>query len=272
MEKYFKIPTSTEPDHCEGFFACSDNNRYILGICLSIAKQKIKLSHPGSKNLDSINAFDLAEVSQANIGQTNMIKVSSFCGPKGLIWGLDLAIAQKEEDACPPQFGDMKIFELAPLEEAFKKLTGTVEAPRFPFLPGSHVPCAFKNISAQGEKIIYSALAIGIPENRRTQACLLMEDIGEVPLGNYDIIKFNKNIRLKLIKSILEIGKNQKIRYKEVFLGIKELYVGKDEVGCALVASPYLLLAQNAIPQNKNILKLSLEEWEAITFPNQQHG
>jgi hypothetical protein len=45
---------------------------------------------------------------------------------------------------------------------------------------------------------------------------------------------------------------------------IKETIVSESEVGCALVAAPYLTLAQNAIPKQgiNSLLTMTLQEWQ----------
>ena len=88
-----------------------------------------------------------------------------------------------------------------------------------------------------------------------------MEDVGLIP-ENGNLERYKNNILLNSAKSVLEIGKNQNIQYKEIFVGISDLEIGKNEIGCALVACPYFLLAQNAIPKNKNISSISLGEWK----------
>lgn len=257
---------SKEKKYCEGFFANSKGNNYFLGINFSVAKTPIKFSHKGSQILDCINAFDLAEIKEINIGQINMMTVSSFCGPKGKIWGLDAcSIKQKVNLDINVKQNNKKIpvYDINHLKNAFKELVGTIESPRFSFLPGSHVPCAVKTISVRGEKIIYSALGLGIPEDRNKNACLLVEDVGYIPKKS-DLKKYKKNILENLAKSVLEIGKNQNIKYNEIFAGITDLQIGKNEIGCALVACPYFLLAEKANPAEKNIFKLSLNEWKKI--------
>ena len=256
---------SNEKKYCEGFFANSNKGNYFLGVNFSVAKAPIKFCHHGSEILDYINAFDLAEIKEANIGQINMIQVSSFCGPKGKIWGIDACFTPKQKlnIKIKEKGAEIPIYDIKQLKIAFTDLLGTIENPRFPFLPGSHVPCAVKNIIVRGNKNIYSALAIGIPEDRIKNACLLMEDVGYIPKEYYSK-KYKDNILKNLVYSVLEIGKNQNIKYKEVFIGISNLEVNKGEIGCALVACPYFLLAQEANPKKNSVFKLTLSEWKKI--------
>lgn len=269
VENIVNNAISSEQNFCEGFFTNSQNN-YILGVNFSVAKTKIKLSHKDSLFLDEINAFDLAEIVSGHMGQINMITVSSFCGPKGLIWGYDICKTKKIKNpwGIKPIGYKINIYDIENLLDAFKRLTGTIKQPRFPFLPGSHVPCATKSLKNKGECIIYSALGIGIPENRERNACLLMEDIGTIPLDTKSMQAYKKSILEKVSQSILEIGKNQNILFKEIFVGIKDIKIDKKEIGCALVASPYFCLAQDAIPKNKKLSNLSLRKWETFTKDN----
>jgi histidine decarboxylase len=165
-----------EDNFCEGALT-SKTGHYVLGINLSVAKVKNKFTDKHSSVLDEINAFDLAEVTNFNMGQINMIVVSSFSGPKGLIWGLDLCKIKEHENRFNLTLKGVKIYDLEDLIDSLGRLFGTIENPRFPILPGSHVPCASKSIYKEGPGILYSALALGVARNRKN-ACLLMEDVG----------------------------------------------------------------------------------------------
>lgn len=258
---------STEDKFLEGFFASGKTNTYFLGVNFSVAKTKKDLSHDGTSILDKIKVFDLAETGAANIGQINMMIVSSFCGPNGLIWGYDVCKIAKKDNEWNFLFKDqngeeIKIYNIENLVEAFKRLTGTVEQPRFPFLPGSHVPCASKHITIEDEGIIYTALGIGIPKDREKSACLLMEDIGTIPTNVKNLDEYKKEIVKNVVRSISKVGNNLKVQYKEIFVGIKHVEVGKGEIGCALVAAPYFTLAQNALPNDGKLPDMNIEEWE----------
>lgn len=253
------IASSGEQNYCKGYFPSSKNDKYVLGFNLSIGVTNKILSHSGSTILDFTNAFDKAEVAEANIGQTNMITVSSFCGPEGLIWGYDLM--QKDKQSI--NFIKLKnapAYSAQPLFDATKQLLGTVDKPLFPILPGSHVLAAVKNHKLIGEGVIYASIAIGITNNREKSACLLMEDVGEIPLNeNHKIIE--KTILQNLYNSVLEIGINQRVEYKEIFLGIKYQHIKKDQISCALICAPYLALpikVVNLLNQKENISPLDI--------------
>jgi histidine decarboxylase len=269
IDEIINNSVSSDSKRLEGFFASANTNTYFLGVNFAVAKTKKDLSHRGSSTLDKIKVFDLAETGAANIGQINMMIVSSFCGPKGLIWGYDVCKAVKEINKWNIAYinsagEEVKIYAIENLVNAFKKLTGTIEEPRFPFLAGSHVPCASKQITIEDEGTIYTALGIGIPEDREKNACLLMEDIGTIPSDVEDIEEYKKEIVKNVVKSIFKIGDIQKIKYKEIFIGIKEIKVGKGEIGCALVAAPYFTLASDALPKQKKLHDLNINEWERL--------
>jgi histidine decarboxylase len=252
---------SSERKYCEGFFMGNKRN-YLLGVYLSTAKKKILLSHAGSANLDEISVFDQAEICNANLGQINIIKVSSFCGPRGFIWGYDVCKADKIYYTINnrPVF-NFPVFKVDSLLGAFKELVGTVDAPRFPFMPGSHVPCATKCYTKKGRCIIYSAVAIGVPSDRKKNACLFMEDVGEIPYDQESYENYKELIISNLVKSVFEIGRNQKVQYKEIFVGLESKNIEHDEVGCALIASPYFLLARDANPETGDIFNISIKQW-----------
>jgi len=237
-----------------------------LGANIAVAKTKKHVSGSAVTMIDRTIAFDMAEVATAHLGQTNMMTVSSFCGPNGLIWGHDVCADDSVLESIPGlEFlhdGDRKIsiHSMDGLEHAFSSLTGSVAEPRFPFLPGTHLPCALKTKTVQGKTIIYAAFGIGIPEDRDRHACLLMEDVDRLEKHGE---KSETTILEEIGKSILEVGRIQNVKYEEMYLGIKSLEVDEGEVGCAMVASPYFALAQDAYPESTSLMDLKLSEWEA---------
>ncbi|MDP3220403.1 MAG: histidine decarboxylase, pyruvoyl type [Deltaproteobacteria bacterium] len=259
---------SRHAEHCEGYFA-SASPSHLLGISLTTGVCRNMFPSPGSTKLDETNAFDLAEVARANLGQLNAITVSSFCGPHGLIWGYD---------ACPPAAGHRRLgdvargaqraeaFDLDGLLGAFAALTGPVGDPRFPFMPGSHVPAAMKSRTASEPGVLYAGLGIGIPEDRARSACLLMEDVGFVP-GADDPDAHRAAALECLAQAVLEVGTNQRVRYREVFVGTAATVVGPGETGCALAMAPYFLLARDAVPAGGSLHDLTLEAWEEASRP-----
>jgi histidine decarboxylase len=261
---------SSENSYLEGCFSSKGLNSYFLGVNFSVAKTMKDLSHEGSTTLDKIKAFDFAETASANISQINLIIVSSFCGPKGLIWGYDVCKTEKQKYQYDLKIdekgiGNINIFKIDNLLDSFKKLTGTVNKPRFPFLPGSHVPCASKCVTVEERGIIYAALGLGIPKNRERSACLLMEDVGTISNDIKDVEGYQKTIIRNIVRSILKIGKNLNVQYDEIFVGDCYTKVEKGEIGCALVAAPYFTLAKDALPKGKKLPDISINEWEQLS-------
>lgn len=252
--------------YCEGYYS-TEFDEYVLGVNFSVSKVKKDFSHDGSMILDQTNAFDTAEIAESNLGQINMITVSSFCGPQGKIWGYDICAVDKEKIIWEKErkrfgFSNIKVYSIEPLMVAFKRLTGTINKKRFPFMPGSFVPCAKKSTVQQGECILYAAQGLGVPVKRDQAACVLMEDFGTIPLLISDKAGYEKEIEKNLVRSIQQIGKNQGVDYSEVFVGLRSLKIDADEIGCALTADPYFKLAQLAFPKSIDLASISLSDWE----------
>ncbi len=274
------IPTSNYEHYCAGYQNPDNHGTgYILGVSLNIGKVPISFRRTGSQMLDKINAFDMAEVTGTYLGETNMITVSSFCGIQGKIWGFDIVKHPNLEEKSSFLIDKIKdaegrsipVYSAKPILDATKRLLGTKRKKRFPILPGSHVPCATKHIVKNGPCRLYCALAIGIPKNTTTHACLLMENIGEFDLGNqnkYFFKKIKEEIILDTAKSILAVGSNQEIEYQEIFVEIADISIKGGYMGCALVAAPYLSLAQKAVPEKfstmEKMSRLSLNNWEKL--------
>jgi histidine decarboxylase len=270
---------SSYDHYCAGYGnADNQGSGYILAINLNIGKSQIQFRHPGSDMLDKINAFDMAEAVGAYIGQINMITVSSFCGPQGMIWGLDIARHPDLENLDKLHITDVKdwkkntsvpVFSAEPLVKSAMALFGQVHEQRFPLLPGSHVPCATKNITQKGPVHLYCAIGIGIPEDRSRSACLFMEDIGELTMSltNKEFLEtYKQTVLSQLAKSVVAIGSNQRVRYKEIYVAMGEVAVDGGEMGCALIAAPYFCLAKRALPAGlhgvEDLRTVSLSAWE----------
>lgn len=269
---------SSVSEYCDGYQNPGASGKgYILALTLGIGVAELVLGHKGESRLDGINAFDRAETDDVFIGQINMITVSSFCGLNGNLLGYDLL---KSEDLffkheCFPEAvlsrhdgGVTNIYSAAPLIDASRELFGTVDAKRFPLIPGGHIPCAEKSYKKIGPARIYSGIAIAIPEDRERNACLMMEDVGEIPLeiGEAQIDKYKRQLVVNLAQSALFVGENQRVRYKEIFVQVKQRFVGDGKIGCALVASPYFTIAKNAVPNNspEGLRDISLQNWVKI--------
>lgn len=263
------VPLSLHDYYCDGYGnPGAVGNGYLLGLMLGTGKTAVSpLIEEGLDGLEAIDAFDRAEVDETFIGQINMITVSSFCGPMGYIWGYDLA--RHENLYVPPQWGPDRVtlgrqttpvYSLSPLLEATRRLFGMVEAKRFPLLPGSHVPCAKKSLEARGGGYLYCGLGLGIPVDRGENACLLMEDVGKV--GD-DAGEMRGGLSERLAMSVLRVGENQRVVYKEIFVMIKMIGLDEGEIGCALAAAPYFSLAKKAsLGDGQALFEMNLADWE----------
>lgn len=246
---------------------------YYLGYNLGVGKVESLLSHEGSKVLDETIAFDSAEVDEAYLGQTNMITVSSFCGPHGRLWGYDVVKPESglqphpliKEGIVSRDGASVAIYSAEPLMRATKSLFGTKEERKFPIYPGSHLPCAIKSIMKEGPALLYCVLGVGVPKDRAGSACLMMEDVGYLPhnLDEKSVHTAKSQLLSAVGKSVLEVGANQKVEYKKVLAEVKTIHIGKGEIGCALIAAPYFSLAQDAVPENgeDELVSMSLEQW-----------
>ncbi|XOB40863.1 MAG: histidine decarboxylase, pyruvoyl type [Candidatus Nealsonbacteria bacterium] len=261
-KKILKSAISPFDQYCTGY---PGQGTHITALVMEIGSFKESFSHLGSKKLDSIVAYDKAEVGSAYIGQINMSVVSSFCGPQGLIWGYD--IAKKEGTGLPSflsknglkKFRGIKIKNGKNLREATEALFGTNNERHFPFLPGTHVPCAVKLYYKSGPAYLYGTAAIGIPEDRNNAACLFMEDVGEIITEQQNIDDIKEKVYVNTIQSIIEIGKNQGVKYSEIFVDFISKKIKSGERGCVLVAIPYFQLAQKAF--NRKLAEQNILEW-----------
>ncbi|HET7099362.1 MAG TPA: histidine decarboxylase, pyruvoyl type [Patescibacteria group bacterium] len=252
----------------------ASGDSYLVGLIFGIGKTKILLDHQGTSILDSINAFDRAEVENTYLGQINMVIVSSFCGPMGGLVGYDI-LKPKDlynfhkfypEGKITNAGVSIPVYSASPIVNATRELFGTVDDKKFPLMPGSIVPCAGRHITDVGPKHIYCGFGLGIAKNHKRDAHLFMEDMGEIPLnirGTEVEASYRHKILGNLAKSILRVGENQRVRYKEIFVEMHDVTVQPGEIGCALVAAPYFTLAKDAIPKKgvESLSDLSLDAW-----------
>lgn len=261
---------------CNGYSSFgTEANSYLAGLIFGIGKTKIELNHEGTSVLDNINAFDRAEVKNAYLGQINMVTVSSFCGPMGGVVGYDI-LKSSDLQTVHKYFPegkiangdiDVPVYSAASIVDATKSLFGTVDDKRFPLMPGSMVPCAGRYITEKGPRHIYCGFGLGIAKNHKRDAHLFMEDEGDIPLhikGTEVEAGYRHKILENLARSILKVGQNQKVNYKEIFVEMTDIMIQPNEIGCALVAAPYFTLAKNAIPEKgiESLTTTSLKAWE----------
>ncbi|MEY4744271.1 MAG: hypothetical protein RL272_216 [Candidatus Parcubacteria bacterium] len=252
--------------YCQG---ARDPNRYVVAFNVAAAKTKRRFTHDASDGLDRINAFDRAEIAAMNMGQINMIEVSSFCGREGYVWGRDIAapasLRQKRLFDLPQWDGtNVPVFDGAPLIAAARTLFGTVESRRFPIAPGSHCPTAHKSVIMNGPVTLFSACGIGIRDPKGDGATILMEDGGTLPPPLAARPEYARASVLRSVaESVLAVAENQGIACAEVFVAYACVTAGEGEVGCALSMVPYFSLARRALPGGniESLKTIGLEAW-----------
>jgi len=241
-----------------------------------IATMKLSTGTVNMADLDTgtegIVSYDRCEKNDAYIGQINMLTASSFCGINGALWGYHLAKADKSKRI----FSDLEIpvYPVAPLLDATERLFGRVGQRRFPPMPGAHVVCANKSVTAKGPCWVWSAIAVAIAKDRNQDANLFIEDADQFDYPEADKKTVQKELEKRdenIVKSIILCAEDQKVEFKEIYVGHKYQYVQQNEVGCALTCAPYVLLAGEAIPPGdrpSDILNMTIDEWEkALNLP-----
>ncbi len=236
---------------CEGW---KGEGKFISSPFISISETD-PLDKKGNGLLNEILSFDSAEIETTYFGQVNLVKITSFCSPEGYIWGYDLAKVDMREIKELTAKYKSKILEANKLEKATIELLGTNKYKRFRIFPGSIVYCAFNFKIFPENKIAYGTIGIGIPQDRENQACLIMEDVGIRKIKESSSIA-----KENMIKSIIKIGKEHRIKYREILIMYKEKRISKGKIACVLAAVPFLKIAQKAFLSN--IFDLSLEEWK----------
>lgn len=226
--------------------------------------------------LEDIVVYDRAEKNNAYIGQINMGTASSFCGPMGLLWGYDIAIApdlradplmeKRQYDGTP-----LPVFRAQGLLRATEALFGTSEARRFPPLPGAYVICAHKSQTArQGTRpdgstvnAVWCYMAVSIASDRDTSADLFVEDAGCSAIDDQDELDAWLDRHIDTVaESIVLCGQDQNVSYQETFIGHASVIIPEGHVGTALACAPFITLAQDAVVGSiERMRSLSLSEW-----------
>lgn len=245
-----------------------------------ISTLKLSVGTVDVENLDEVTevivSYDRCEKNDAYIGQINMLTVSSFCGQNGAVWGFDLAkhddIAGKKEKPMymqsQPGGPDIPVYNVKPLLEAAEKLYGHEKQRRFPPMPGAHVICANKDVTAHGPVWVWASIGIAILKDRSAGACLFIEDantFGDGKTTEKEVVDFLEATNRKVSNSIALCGQDQSVEYERIYVGYKYTFVKPNQVGCALTCAPYVYLAQDAIPAGmkaSDLQKLTLSEWE----------
>lgn len=224
-----------------------------------------------NRKINNLLPFDKAEAAGTYIGQINLIQASSFAGPNGLVWGYHVAQADARATNQlkllftkeTPDGGKIPVYDIEPLLDAGRRLFGTRDQPRYPMLPGSHIIAAYKDHTAQGPATVWCVLALALSSDPSRNANLFMEACDEVKGEKVPRTFFDKLLR-DLAGSVIRVGENQHVRYKEIFVGYRAALIPKGYVGTALAAVPYVVLAKDAVPKEgpEKLLKMSLSDWE----------
>ena len=130
-----------------------------------------------------------------------------------------------------------------------------------------------------GPAYIWSAIAIAIADDRNRDANLFIEDADAFGAtektdgaGNLIITPTPREVEEQLqqslravAKSMILCGEDQNVLFKEIFAGVKYIYAGPNEWGCALTCAPYITLAREAVPTGKEpaaLLNMTISQWE----------
>ncbi len=220
-----------------------------------------------------IVSYDRCEKDDAYIGQINMLTASSFCGLNGALWGYDLGVADEiANGTLQPLYyenqngGQIPVYPVEPLLDAAMRLFGVDEQRRFPPMPGAHVVCANKSATVKGPTWVWSYIAIAIAADRSYESNLFIEDAGNYDSPSGPKVKLLLEINQRSVtQSIIMCGQDQDVLFSKIFVGYKYQWVPSGYVGCALTCAPYVVLAQNAIPngmQASDILGMTISQWE----------
>lgn len=245
-----------------------------------ISTLKLSVGTVDVKDLDAVTevivSYDRCEKNDAYIGQINMLTVSSFCGQNGAVWGLDLAkhddIAAGNESPMymqsQPDGPDIPVYNARTLLDAAERLFGREKQRRFPPMPGAHVICANKDVTARGPLWVWSSIGIAILKDRSDGSCLFIEDantFGDEHTTEAEVVDFLEGTLRRVTHSIALCGQDQSVVYDRIYVAYKYTYVKPNQVGCALTCAPYIYLAQDAIPEGMeaaDLQHLTLSEWE----------
>jgi len=181
--------------------------------------------------LQHIVLFDLAETDMG-LGQVNFRKTSSFCSKGNFVHGINYTHPSLEFHAIGKEFmydfNGIDINDYNRWDNVNKNLiNGNIK-------PGAHICCAGEwEFGTIGDNL-YAGVGIAVPEDKKN-AILFMECVGKT------IEITRETIREDIIESIVQIGKNQNIKYKEIYVVTDEKTLQKD-LGCAMVTIPYFLI------------------------------
>ncbi|WP_165748473.1 histidine decarboxylase, pyruvoyl type [Cellulophaga sp. Z1A5H] len=270
-------------NYCDGYGATgNEGNGYVSVLKVSTGE----VEKTEDFLLDGIVAYDRAEANDAYVGQINMLTASSFCGIAGQIWGFDMATTDEIENneekpvLVVKQYdgSDLPIYDAAPLLKAGISLFGTEKDRRYPPVPGGHIICANKSVTAYRPKSdefkenegfgVWCFIAISITRNRENSADLFIEDAGIWTQDDQpeNLENFLKEHRKNVAWSITSCGEDQSVLYSRTYIGYAYRITTPGYIGTALTCAPYVSLAKNAIPKKgfHHLNDITLSEWEAL--------
>jgi histidine decarboxylase len=204
-----------------------------------------------SRILNEILAFDMAEF-LGHLRQVNTIVVSSFAGPECTLWGYDAArheALDEQAAVLTVERHDGKMIPVRPLQPLLA--AGDALLGAYPLFAGTVTPCALRTITAPGPCVVSAALGVGIAEHRGRDADLFMEDARvqrrrcRPGAGRAD-----REWAWELAASIVAVGAQQGVLYKEIFAGATSAQVPAGSFGGAVAGIPYCLLPRAAVPDD----------------------
>lgn len=291
ISRYNALPivlhgASPDDNYCFGFGSAPTDGYYITTMKISTGSVSLE-GLENNEILPAIVAYDQAERNGAYTGQVNMMTVSSFSGPRGAIWGYDLAkvdpaiLRGRKLFDILQKFGPgpIPVFSMEPLLGATEALFGTEHDRKFPVVAGGHLPTAIKSRDSIDPSTgkpapgwVWSFLSLAIAEQRGVNASFFIEDAGFYPdptLTEAQVEKLLSDKAHQVAYSQTLCGHNQSVSFTEIFITWRKLLVNEGYYGTALASAPYILLAQKAYPSGSSsqsdaqmLVNMSLEEWK----------
>lgn len=280
----------SEDNYCMGYGNPGANgNGYITTIKLSVGLVNVDQSNrkyvhqgiPLDIGTAGIVSYDRCETNDAYIGAINMLTASSFTGMNGAVWGYDLAVADnlRSDLLYYEKWMDgsvTPVYNILPLLDTTQRLFGTADNRRFTPLPGSMVICANKNCTPDTMNTsawAWSFIALSFLDNRISGSNLFIEDCNYFP-GDWSEDQVCQELyktMQSVTKCVVLCGEDQRVKYKEIFIGFKYVRIEAGQIGCSLACAPYVTLARNAIPNGikpADLMNFSIGQWEkALNLP-----
>lgn len=283
-DEYFdKTAISPYNTYCDGYgMPGATGNGYVAALKVDAGT----VNKTEDSLIDGIVSYDRAETTNAYIGQINMITASSFDGLQGQIWGYDLACHDdiKNKTVAPlfsieqwDKESILNIYDAQPLLDAAKELFGSEQHRRYHCLPGAHVFCANKGITAYRPKEnrdlkageaygVWSFIAISFAKNRHHDSDLFIEDAGVWTKNDNeeDLVRFLNQRRKEIAWSVAKCGQDSHVIFDSTWIGYAYSIMKPGEIGNAITVGPYVTLAKDALPTSgdfEDLNKQTLSEW-----------